>query len=197
MQRRTVATVAIAVAALLAGCSGFLGGPGSAGRPASPTDEPVSPTERPSPPTERRADRTATAGPTATATPEAGTGTATPTGPTTPNRTADGDGAMAENPPDPETDRLGWEGGYWYNETIDVNQTDGLSESERSALVARTMARVERVDGRDRTWRIEAGAGFGDAFRLRVANETVTVVNASSVEGLSDVHREPGNRSEG
>jgi len=54
---------------------------------------------------------------------------------------------MAENPPDPETDRLGWEGGYWYNETIEVNQSDGLSESERETLVARTMARVERVRG--------------------------------------------------
>ncbi|QLH84875.1 hypothetical protein HZS54_01460 [Halosimplex pelagicum] len=56
---------------------------------------------------------------------------------------------------------------------------------------------AERVDGRDRTWRIEEGTGFGDAFRLRVDNETVTVVNAPSVEDLSDVHREAGNRSEG
>ncbi|ELZ28154.1 hypothetical protein C475_05095 [Halosimplex carlsbadense 2-9-1] len=60
---------------------------------------------------------------------------------------SDTDDAAVENRSDPETDRLGWEGGYWYNETIDVDQSDGLSESERPALVARAMARVERVRG--------------------------------------------------
>ena len=48
-------------------------------------------------------------------------------------------------PPDPEEDQLGWENGYWYNESIDVNQTDGLSEEELNATVARAMARVEVV----------------------------------------------------
>ena len=46
-------------------------------------------------------------------------------------------------PDDPPTDRLGWEDGYWYNESIDVNQTDGLNETERRAFVGRTMARIE------------------------------------------------------
>jgi hypothetical protein len=50
-----------------------------------------------------------------------------------------------EWPDDPETDVLGWEDGYWYNESIDVNQSDGLSEAERDAFVARTMARVEVI----------------------------------------------------
>ncbi|MEF8774207.1 MAG: Hvo_1808 family surface protein [Halobacteriales archaeon] len=48
-------------------------------------------------------------------------------------------------PPDPETDVLGWENGYWYNESIDVDQTDGLDESEMDALVGRAMARVEYI----------------------------------------------------
>ncbi|MFC4358118.1 Hvo_1808 family surface protein [Halobium salinum] len=50
-------------------------------------------------------------------------------------------------PDDPPEDRLGWEAGYWHNESVDVDQSDGLNASERRALVARTMARVERVRG--------------------------------------------------
>jgi hypothetical protein len=48
-------------------------------------------------------------------------------------------------PDDPPSDRLGWEAGYWYNESIDVDQSDGLSEAELDAFVARTMARIEVV----------------------------------------------------
>ena len=52
-----------------------------------------------------------------------------------------------EAPPDPETDRLGWEDGRWYNESVDVTPGDGLNESELDAVVARGMARVEYVRG--------------------------------------------------
>jgi hypothetical protein len=45
------------------------------------------------------------------------------------------------------TDELGWENGYWYDEPLSVTTADGLNESEREAVVARTMARVERVRG--------------------------------------------------
>jgi hypothetical protein len=48
-------------------------------------------------------------------------------------------------PPDPDADRLGWENGYWANETIGIDQSDGLSEDERAALLARSMARVEEI----------------------------------------------------
>lgn len=51
------------------------------------------------------------------------------------------------SPPDPTTDVLGWENGYWYNESIAVNQTDGLNQSELEQYKARTMARVERIRG--------------------------------------------------
>ena len=44
---------------------------------------------------------------------------------------------------DPERDVLGWEDGYWYSESIDVDQSDGLSDEEIDAYVARAMARVE------------------------------------------------------
>jgi len=52
---------------------------------------------------------------------------------------------MGPTPPEPDADRLGWEDGYWHNESIEVNRTDGLNESERDAVVARAMARVEYV----------------------------------------------------
>ncbi|MFT4890945.1 MAG: hypothetical protein ACI9YT_001866 [Halobacteriales archaeon] len=50
-------------------------------------------------------------------------------------------------PPDPDADVIGWENGYWYNESIDVDQSDGLSDAELDRFVARTMARVERIRG--------------------------------------------------
>ncbi|RXK47279.1 Hvo_1808 family surface protein [Halorientalis pallida] len=44
---------------------------------------------------------------------------------------------------DPATDRIGWEAGYWANESLSVTNADGLNESELDAVVARSMARVE------------------------------------------------------
>ncbi|WP_209452239.1 Hvo_1808 family surface protein [Halosimplex halophilum] len=50
------------------------------------------------------------------------------------------------SPPDnPDGDPLGWENGCWYNESIDVDRSDGLNETELDAVVARSMARVEQV----------------------------------------------------
>ena len=62
---------------------------------------------------------------------DAATPTATPAGPT--------------NPADPNADVLGWENGLWYNETVVVDQADGLNDSEMDTVVARAMARVEHV----------------------------------------------------
>ena len=44
---------------------------------------------------------------------------------------------------DPAGDPLGWEAGYWYNESIEVDQADGLTDAEMKAYVGRAMARVE------------------------------------------------------
>ena len=51
----------------------------------------------------------------------------------------------AVKPPDPASDRLGWEAGYWYNETVSVTPDDGLNATELNVTVARSMARVERI----------------------------------------------------
>jgi hypothetical protein len=48
-------------------------------------------------------------------------------------------------PPDPPKDVIGWESGYWYNESINIDQTNGLSESELDVFLARSMARVEHI----------------------------------------------------
>jgi hypothetical protein len=57
------------------------------------------------------------------------------------------DGASAFDFADPDADTLGWEAGYWYNESIDVDQSDGLTDDELDAFVARSMARVEYIRG--------------------------------------------------
>jgi hypothetical protein len=48
-------------------------------------------------------------------------------------------------PPDPDEDVLGWENGVWYNESVSIDQSEGLSESELAFLLNRSMARVERI----------------------------------------------------
>jgi hypothetical protein len=63
-----------------------------------------------------------------------------------PGDTAENGTTMADQPrPDPETDRLGWENGYWYNDPLAVNNTANLTAEQREAVIARSMARVERV----------------------------------------------------
>jgi len=51
----------------------------------------------------------------------------------------------ADAPPDPASDRLGWEQGYWYNESLPVTTADGLNSTEQDAVVHRAMARVEHL----------------------------------------------------
>jgi hypothetical protein len=46
---------------------------------------------------------------------------------------------------DPGADRLGWEGGYWADDAIEVTTSDGLNESELDAVTARQMARLEEL----------------------------------------------------
>ncbi|MFC7167071.1 Hvo_1808 family surface protein [Halospeciosus flavus] len=48
-------------------------------------------------------------------------------------------------PPDPAEDTLGWEQGYWHNESLPVTTANGLNQSELNAVVGRSMARVEHL----------------------------------------------------
>lgn len=53
---------------------------------------------------------------------------------------AGGDGTA-----DPSSDRLGWENGVWANDTVRIDQSDGLNCAELERVTARTMARVEAI----------------------------------------------------
>jgi hypothetical protein len=121
---RPLAALTLALLLVLAGCStGFQGG--------TPTPETTS-----TPATETETE-------TATDTPTAGTPAPTETGTATDMPTSKP--TMQSALPDPPSDTIGWEGGYWYNETIPVNATDGLNETELDIVVNRSMARVEHV----------------------------------------------------
>jgi len=50
---------------------------------------------------------------------------------------------------DPDDDRIGWEDGYWYDESVSVTTEDGLNASEREIVLARTKARVEHLRDRE------------------------------------------------
>ncbi|WP_323677907.1 Hvo_1808 family surface protein [Halorubellus sp. PRR65] len=52
-------------------------------------------------------------------------------------------------PADPSEDVLGWEDGVWANESIDVDQSDGLTDAEIEAFVSRAMARVEVIRNKE------------------------------------------------
>ena len=107
--------VLVALLVVLAGCSTFAG-------PGTTTDDATE----------------------ATTVPETTTEASTTEASTTQEPTTSGtdtDDALA----DPESDVLGWENGYWYNESITVDRSDGLNDSELEAVVARGMARVEHV----------------------------------------------------
>lgn len=48
--------------------------------------------------------------------------------------------------PDGDSDEvIGWVEGYWYNEPLDINESDGLNESDVESLAARTAAQVEAL----------------------------------------------------
>lgn len=78
-------------------------------------------------------------------------------------------------PNGPGTDQLGWENGYWYNDSIAVNQSDGLNESELTAFVARTMARVERIRGEEFEQTVPVEVITRAEYRNRSGNRDTTV----------------------
>ncbi|MEF8776252.1 MAG: Hvo_1808 family surface protein [Haloarculaceae archaeon] len=86
-------------------------------------------------------------------------------------------GAAGEAPPDPQEDEIGWENGYWYNESVSVTRADGLNESELDAVVARSMARVEYVRGLE----------FEETVPVEViSRETFREQLATSLDNTSD-----------
>ncbi|MWG34972.1 Hvo_1808 family surface protein [Halomarina oriensis] len=55
--------------------------------------------------------------------------------------------AIGPGAPEDPNDRLGYEAGYTADASLSVTTDDGLNESEREAVLGRTMARVEELRG--------------------------------------------------
>lgn len=53
--------------------------------------------------------------------------------------------ANFSDPDGNSSDVIGWVDGYWYNETVEINQSDGLTDEELHAVTARTAARYEAL----------------------------------------------------
>ncbi|SIQ67960.1 hypothetical protein SAMN05421858_0055 [Haladaptatus litoreus] len=79
---------------------------------------------------------------------------------------------QAVHPPDPESDVLGWEEGYWYNETVNVTRDDGLNDSELDAVVSRSMARVEKIRGLEFDKKVPVKVISRDEFRSEQGKQT-------------------------
>jgi hypothetical protein len=128
---RPLPALALALVILLAGCgTGFQGTPAPAATPDSTeTAAPTAPgTPAPSTPTGAET--------------EAPTGTGTEAEPGTDTGAPSASGFDFADPPE---DRLGWEDGLWYNESLAITPEDGLNATELNATIARAMARIEVV----------------------------------------------------
>ena len=89
---------------------------------------------------------------------------------------------------DPETDRIGWENGYWDDDPVAVNATDGLDGSERKAVIARAMARVETVRNlefeQSVNVTVESRSNFSERFGSEETNETLRQFDNAKFEAL-------------
>ncbi|WP_158853486.1 Hvo_1808 family surface protein [Halorhabdus sp. CUG00001] len=86
-----------------------------------------------------------------------------------------------QQPPDPDEDVLGWENGYWYNETLDVTPEDGLNDSELEAVVARGMARVEEIRRLEFETTPPVEVIGRDDYQQRVENRTTNTTEAQEL----------------
>lgn len=82
-------------------------------------------------------------------------------------------------PPDPENDTIGWENGYWYNESVSVNQSDGLSQEELRAYKARSMARVEFLRNREFSTNVPVNVISRETFRNQSLNQSTNASTAT------------------
>ncbi|PSQ61084.1 MAG: hypothetical protein BRD23_00940 [Halobacteriales archaeon SW_9_67_25] len=93
-----------------------------------------------------------------------------------------------EERPDPDADVLGWENGYWHDDPVPVDASDGLNESEREAVVARAMARVEIVRNlkfeRPVNLTVRTRAGTSDEFTSGKTSEALDRFDNAKFEAL-------------
>jgi hypothetical protein len=82
-------------------------------------------------------------------------------------------GCVAAAPADgpPEDNRLGWEAGYAYDDPIPVTAADGLNASEREAVLARAMARLEHLRGLEFTEPVSVRLVTRDQYRANRSDD--------------------------
>ena len=80
--------------------------------------------------------------------------------------------AQPDPKPDPDSDVIGWENGYWHDESIQVDQSDGLSEAEKEAYVSRAMARIEVLREREFNGTVPVSIISRDEFGNRTAGNS-------------------------
>lgn len=69
--------------------------------------------------------------------------------PSIPEPVGDAVDGSPDGPPDepPDDDYLGYYDGYWHNQSLDVDPSDGLTDAEAEAVFSRAMARVQLLRG--------------------------------------------------
>jgi len=72
-----------------------------------------------------------------------------------------------------DTDPIGWEAGYWYNDTLPIDRSDGLNRTEIDRVVARAMARVEEIRDLEFTRGVPVELRSRAAYRNALDNRTV------------------------
>jgi hypothetical protein len=75
---------------------------------------------------------------------------------------------------DPGTDVLGWEQGFWYNETLPIDSSDGLNQTELDEVVARSMARVEQLRGLEFEEDVPVDVVSRETYRAEYASSSNT-----------------------
>jgi hypothetical protein len=88
------------------------------------------------------------------------------------------DGGTAPTPT-PQPDRIGWEAGYAADATLNVTLADGVSDAERRAVLARTIARVEVIRGVEFDGDVRVELRSRDEYRERGLSFTPRETRAS------------------
>jgi len=80
---------------------------------------------------------------------------------------------------DPAEDVIGWHDGYWYDEELSIDDSDGYDQTELDALIARAMARNEAL----RCWEVN------ETPPVEVRNRSSFSAAETFVRNVSDAER--------
>ena len=107
-------------------------------------------------------------------------------------------GTEAEPTERPNAGELGQYNGYWYNQSLDVDASDGLDEAEQEAVFSRAMARVQLLRGLEFEQDVEIELVTRETFREEYG-DVATPDPSEDVRALDNAQHEalflvPGDR---